>query len=102
MRAGTVFALYYYGMEELVKHNAILGFTLIELMIVVVIIGVLSSLAIPRFSQATRKAKYSQARLHLKRMYQALTVYYADNGCYPRDTYPNIGPGWYWQIKIGT
>ncbi len=79
-------------MEELAKHNAILGFTLIELMIVVVIIGILSSLAIPRFSQASRKAKYSQARLHLKRMYQALTVFYAENGCYPQDTYPNIGP----------
>jgi len=61
-------------------------------MIVVVIIGVLSGLAIPRFMEATKRAKYSQARLHLKRMYQALLDFYAENGCYPRDVWPNIEP----------
>jgi prepilin-type N-terminal cleavage/methylation domain-containing protein len=37
------------------------GFTLIELMVVIVIIGVLASLAIPRFTEASSKAKIAEA-----------------------------------------
>jgi len=37
------------------------GFTLIELMVVIVIIGVLASLAIPRFTEASNKAKVAEA-----------------------------------------
>ena len=59
------------------------GFTLIEIMIVVVIIGVLAGLAIPRFTKASRKAKVSEAKLVIKNIYQALQTYYTSNGHYP-------------------
>ena len=52
-----------------IKGNENRGFTLIELMIVVVIIGILAALAIPRFMQATTKTKQSEARLILKQIY---------------------------------
>jgi prepilin-type N-terminal cleavage/methylation domain-containing protein len=51
------------------------GFTLIELMIVVVIIGVLAALAIPRFMRATTKSKQSEAKQILKQIYTMQQTY---------------------------
>lgn len=67
-------------------HNREKGFTLIELMIVVVIIGILAALAIPRFMQATTKSKQSEAKQLLKQVYTMERTFrqanntYGDNG----------------------
>ena len=74
------------------------GFTLIELMIVVVIIGILAGLSISRFRQATKKAKVSEAKIVLKALWQSAHIYYAENGSWPTTSTPGyqswINNGW--------
>lgn len=57
------------GSRMEMKINQKSGFTLIELMIVVVIIGILAAMAIPRFMSATVRTKQSEAKLILKQIY---------------------------------
>jgi type IV pilus assembly protein PilA len=55
------------------------GFTLIELMIVVAIIGILAAIAIPQFANYRKKSYNTQAKAELKSYYTACQAYFADN-----------------------
>ena len=58
------------------------GFTLLELMIVVVIIGILAMMAIPRFLAVSTKSKQSEAKLILKQIYSNERIYFEEFGQY--------------------
>lgn len=58
------------------------GFTLVELMIVVAIIGVLSAVAVPNFKKYQAKAKTSEAKLQLAAAYTAEQAFYGEFGIY--------------------
>lgn len=63
-----------------VVHNVQKGFTLIELMIVVAIIGILAALAIPAYSDYTLRAKVSEAATLSGSAKTAVDIYYSENG----------------------
>jgi len=60
----------------------VLGFTLIELMVVVAIIGLLASVAIPQYRKYQAKSRASEAKLALASVYTALESYFAEYNHY--------------------
>src|SRR5450759_3813046 len=60
------------------------GFTLIELMIVVAIIGILAAIAIPQFANLVSKSQEGRTKANLGTIRSALSIYYGDSeGWYP-------------------
>lgn len=60
-----------------------LGFTLIELLVVMTIIGILLTIAAPRYFHSVQKSKETVLRDNLSIMRESLDQYYSDNGKYP-------------------
>ena len=60
-------------------HGARKGFTLIELLIVVVIIGIVAAIAIPKFSNTKEKAFIASMKSDLRNLVGAQEAYFTDN-----------------------
>jgi prepilin-type N-terminal cleavage/methylation domain-containing protein len=64
------------------------GFTLIELLIVVVIIGILAAIAIPKFADTKKKAYLTAMKSDLKNMVSSAEAFFSDNNTYVGYTAP--------------
>ena len=64
------------------------GFTLIELLIVVVIIGILAAIAIPKFAATKDKAKLASVKTDVRNMMTAQEAYFSDFATY--GTFANV------------
>src|SRR5262245_41857021 len=60
------------------------GFTLIELLLVLVILGILAALVVPKFSGRTEQARQTAAQSQIATFGTALDAYEVDNGFYPK------------------
>lgn len=72
------------------------GFTLIELMVVILIIAVLGSLGIISYIQATKSARDARRQTDMESVRQALMLFRQENGaCFPAVTGSGVNTGYY-------
>jgi general secretion pathway protein G len=87
------------------RRSAALGFTLIEVMVVIVILGILAALVVPRFLERPDEARAIAAKSDIANILQALKLYRLDNQRYPtaeqglaalvaKPTQPPAPPNW--------
>ena len=78
------------------------GFTLIELLVVLVIVGILTTVAIPSFQTAVEKSKGAEAKTGLSTIFTAQRIYYAKNqgyGLYANlDDVPSASLAWTFSV----
>jgi len=85
------------------KFNS--GFTLLELLVVITILGILASVGFGQYRTSQLKARDAQRKGDLANVARALEMYYSDHGCYPPSTSSgliDVGGGLDWGTEFST
>ena len=72
-------------MKHITRHNRRRGFTLVELVIVILIIGILAAIAAPKLFDTSNDARQNGTRQSLNVLRNAVQLYRAQNGALPGD-----------------
>ena len=89
------------------------GFTLVEILIVVVIIGILAAIAVPTYFSYVERGYASDAKVQIKNIYENSKLYFSENDGFPEDVptmneegYANIPQAtldkWDFQIQLAS
>ena len=79
-------------LKRIIKNER--GFTLVELMVVVTILAILASIAIPRFSDQKQKAEEMKTKADITILQNAVDMFYFDHGVYPDETSDLVSAGY--------
>lgn len=70
------------------------GFTLVEVMVVLVILGILTAVALPMYQETTRKSRRSEAMRELMELASRQERFYAQNSTYTNEIVGELGLNW--------
>lgn len=84
----------------MMRRNTVYGFTMIEMMIVIIVVGILVTLAEPTYQKAVIKAREVALRQDLFTLREVLDQYKADRGKYPPSLPDVIGLGYLRRIPV--
>lgn len=71
-------------MKKLARKTRRRGFTLVELLVVIVVLAVLAAIVLPKFMDSSKRSKESALRSDLKLLRNAIGLFYTDTGAYPK------------------
>lgn len=72
------------NLKTQIRRRGIGGFTLIELLLVLVILGILAAIVVPKFAGRTEQARITAATTQINSFATALDAFEVDNGYYPK------------------
>ncbi|TAL18482.1 type II secretion system protein GspG [bacterium] len=69
--------------QKTMKINKRSGFTLVELLVVITVLGILAAIVLPKFTGQTAKARVSAAKIQIRSLEDALSQFEVENGFFP-------------------